>query len=43
MLFFIVIDKKQGRKERKQDESPKKDFLHEDKISSATKSSSVAK
>ncbi len=43
LLFFIVIDKKQGRKKRKQDEFPEKDVLHDNKVSSATKSLSVAK
>ncbi len=43
MLFFIVIDKKQGRKKRKQDEFPEKDVLHDNKVLSATKSLSFAK
>ncbi len=43
MLSFIVIDKKQARKKRKQDKFPEKDVLHDKKVSSATKSLFVAK
>ncbi len=43
MLFFIFIDKKKGRKKRKQNEFSEKDVLHDDKVSSATKWLSVAK
>ncbi len=36
------MDKKQARKKRKQDMLPEKDHQHDNKIASATKTSSIA-